>query len=91
MIDEVPIHMMVLGEDQNCSLENSLRIYNELKTNDKNNMHSFELIEDVDHLYFTWVTKEQFVNDLATIIEKHASNLYTIGGAMTASLTAVLI
>ena len=48
---------MVVAEDKSCSLENSERIYNELKTNDKNNMHSFELIEDVDHLYFTWVSK----------------------------------
>ena len=82
--------MMVLAEDRSCSLENSERIYNELKTNDKNNMHSFELIEDVDHLYFTWVTKQEFVDDLAAIIEKHASTLYIIGGAANALLAATL-
>ena len=82
--------MMVMAEDKSCSLENSERIYNELKTNDKNNMHSFELIEDVDHLYFTWVSKQEFVDDLAAIIEKHAAGLFTAGGAALASLITVL-
>ena len=82
--------MMVLSEDKSCSYENSERIYNELKTNDKDNMHSFELIEDVDHLYFTWVSKQEFVDDLAAIIEKHASTLY-VAGVATASLISALL
>ena len=38
--------------------------------NDDDDMHSMEVIEGVDHLYFTWVTKVEFVDKLAAIIEK---------------------
>ena len=39
-IKQIPIHLMILESDDSCSMENSLRIYDELKKNDKNEMHT---------------------------------------------------
>ena len=61
---------MILESDDSCSMENSMRIYDELKKNDKNDMHSMQVIEGVDHLYFTWVSNVEFVDSLAAIVEK---------------------
>ena len=47
-----------------------MKIFDELKINDKHEMHTMEEIPGVDHLYFTWVTSEQFVDNLAAVIEK---------------------
>ena len=61
---------MVLTSDDSCSLESSEKIFEELTLNDKHEMHTMEKIPGVDHLYFTWITSEDFVNKLATVIEK---------------------
>ena len=61
---------MVLASDETCSLANSERIFKELKKNDGDDMHTMEIFEGVDHLYFTWITKPEFVDKLAAIIEK---------------------
>lgn len=84
-IERIPVHMMALEKDDTCTVESAQRIYKELKKNDEDNMHSMETIKDVDHLYFTWVSDVEFVDNLAAIIEKQASSL-VMSGVLAASL-----
>ena len=81
---------MVLTSDDSCSLESSKKIFEELTLNDKHEMHTMEEIPGVDHLYFTWVTSEEFVDGLAAVIEKQATSL-ALGAAFILSMADCLI
>ena len=84
---------MVLTSDDSCSLESSKKIFKELTLNDKNEkdqMHTMEEIPGVDHLYFTWVSSEDFVNKLKVVIEKQATSL-ALGAAFVLSMADCLI
>ena len=78
---------MALAEDESCSLAHAERIFNELKEDDDDDMHTLQVIEGVDHLYFTWISRIEFVDELAAIIEKEATTLL-IGAAATSAYLA---
>ena len=81
---------MALEEDESCSLAHAERIFNELKEDDSDDMHTMQIIEGVDHLYFTWISRIEFVEELAAIIEKKATTLFIGAAAATAYLAEAL-